>query len=258
MEAKFTFLGTGTSQGIPVIGCHCPVCHSSDPRNKRLRSSLLLEAGGRRLLIDAGPDLRQQLLRQGIEDIDAVLFTHEHQDHTAGLDELRAINFQQGHAVPLYVTEAVEARLRQQYAYVFRGSNYPGLPQLELRRLPQEAFNIGPFSIEALPAGHGNIEVQGFRFGKMAYLTDVNAIPATSAEKMQGLEQLTLGALRQERHHSHFSLSEALAWGERLAVKQLYLTHISHHMGLHQEVSAVLPRGAQLAEDGLSQSFNLQ
>lgn len=256
MEAKFTFLGTGTSQGVPVIGCHCAVCRSRDARDKRLRSSLLVEAQGQKILIDAGPDLRQQLLQNEREDIDAVLITHEHQDHTAGLDELRAINFQQGHAVPIYCTETVEQRLRKQYSYIFEGGHYPGLPQLELRRLPAEKFSIGAVEIEPLPARHAQLTVHGFRFGDMAYLTDANQIPSATEEKLQGLRYLTLNALRKEKHHSHFSLEEALHWGMRLGIKQLYLTHLSHHLGTHQAVSEELPSFAQLAQDGLSRSFN--
>ncbi len=247
----FEFLGTGTSQGVPMIGCDCKVCQSDNPKDQRLRSSFLVERMGTRILIDAGPDLRQQLLRAKTPDIDAVLITHQHQDHTAGLDELRAINFIQGHSIPIYCSEAVEARLREQYSYIFQNSKYPGIPQIDLIRIPEGPFQIGNIELEALELQHANLAVHGFRFGKLAYLTDVNYIPDSEWDKLEGLEVFILNALRHEAHHSHFTLSEALAIADRLEVPQFYATHISHQLGLHAEVESELKEGRNLAYDGL-------
>ena len=254
-EWYFEVLGSGTSQGVPVIGCDCPVCLSSDPKDQRLRSSFFVEKDGTRILIDAGPDLRQQLLRSGIVDIDAVLITHEHQDHTAGLDELRAINFIQKHAIPIYCTEQVENRLREQYSYIFQNSDYPGIPQIRFERIGKEPFKIGAIEIIPLQLWHANLPVSGFRFGPLAYLTDVNRIPESEEPKLQNLEVLILNALRQEPHHSHFTLKEAIAMADKFEVPQLYATHISHQMGKHGSVDADLKPGRNLAFDGLKMQF---
>jgi phosphoribosyl 1,2-cyclic phosphate phosphodiesterase len=203
------------------------------------------------ILVDAGPDLRQQLLRSGQEDIDAVLITHEHQDHTAGLDELRAINFQQNHPVPVYCSARVESRLREQYSYIFNHPDYPGIPQLHFVRLPEEEFKIGDIRLEAVEAQHGTMPVHGFRFGDFFYLTDANKLDLATTQRLQGLKTLVVNALRKESHHSHFNLDQAQDLARRLAVKDAYFTHISHHMGLHAEVLKELPKGAHLAYDGL-------
>lgn len=247
----FEVLGSGTSQGVPVIGCPCPVCQSQDPRDNRLRSSFFVERENTRILIDAGPDLRQQLLRSGIHDLDAVIITHEHQDHTAGLDELRAINFLQKHAIPVFCSARVEDRLREQYSYIFKNADYPGIPQIELRTLPQESFQIGDLEIEPIHLMHWNLPVTGFRFGPLAYITDANQIPEREWSKLQGLEVLILNALRQEKHHSHFSLSEAVEIADKLKVPEFYATHVSHQMGLHESVEKKLAPGRKLAFDGL-------
>jgi phosphoribosyl 1,2-cyclic phosphate phosphodiesterase len=250
-EWFFEVLGSGTSQGVPVVGCACAVCASNSPKDQRLRSSFFVQKGQTRVLVDAGPDLRQQLLRSAIHDLDAVLITHEHQDHTAGLDELRAINFIQGHAIPIYCTEQVENRLREQYSYIFKNSDYPGIPQIHFVRLPEEKFQIGEMEIEPLKLWHANLPVTAFRFGPLAYLTDVNAIPENAYPQLQNLEVLILNALRQKAHHSHFTLEEAIAIAYKLQVPQLYATHISHQMGLHESIEKNLAPGRNLAFDGL-------
>lgn len=248
---QWTLLGTGTSQGVPVVGCSCPVCTSEDPRDKRLRCSALVSDGATRILIDIGPDLRQQLLRAEIHDVDAVLMTHEHQDHTAGLDDLRPINFQQKHTIPIYGRPQVLARLRQQYAYIFENTDYPGLPQIELRPLPEEAFDLGTLRVQPLPAYHGPLPVFGYRIADIAYLTDVNFIPPATEERLQGLHHLILDALHRRPHHSHFHLEAALQQAQKLAPRHTHLLHLSHHMGLHEAVEEELPSSIHLAYDGL-------
>lgn len=252
----FEILGSGTSQGVPVVGCNCEVCQSKDPKDQRLRSSLYVEKGNTRILVDAGPDLRQQLLRSAIHDIDAVLISHEHQDHTAGLDELRAINFIQNHSIPIYCTEQVERRLREQYSYIFNNSGYPGIPQISFKRLLETKFSIGAIEIEPLKMWHAQLAVTAFRFGNLAYLTDVNRIPDEELPKLKDLEVLIINALRQEPHHSHFTLQEVVAIGDQLEVPKLFATHISHLMGQHKEVSNKLPSGRYLAYDGLKMNLD--
>ncbi len=248
---QFEVLGSGTSQGVPLIGCECPVCTSPDPRDKRLRSSFFIEKGNTRILIDAGPDLRQQLLRSNIVDIDAVLITHEHQDHTAGLDELRAINFVQKHPVPIYCSEQVEKRLREQYSYIFNNPDYPGIPQIHFKRMPETDFQIGDIEICPLQLMHWNLPVFGFRFGPLAYITDANFIPESEWSKLANLDTLVLNALRKEAHHSHFTLQEAIDLSDKIEVQNLYMTHISHQMGKHVEIEKDLPSGKHLAFDQL-------
>ena len=248
---KCLLLGTGTSQGVPVVGCSCPVCSSTDPRDQRLRCSAIVEDGTTRILIDLGPDLRRQLLRAQIHDVDAVLMTHEHQDHTAGLDDLRPINFQQGHSIPIYGRPQVLDRLRQQYAYIFENSGYPGLPQIELRSLPEQPFDLGTLHVEPLPAFHGQLPVVGYRIGDLAYLTDVNFIPSATQERLQDLRHLILDALHRQPHHSHFHLEAAIEQAQKLNPTHTYFLHISHHMGLHEAVERELPPNIHLAYDGL-------
>lgn len=253
-KAKWYFevLGSGTSQGVPVIGCKCEVCLSADEKDQRLRSSFFVKKGRTKLLVDAGPDLRQQLLRSQIEDLDAVLITHEHQDHTAGLDELRSINFQQGHSVPIYCSEAVELRLREQYSYIFKNANYPGIPQIQFVRIPNEPFRIGDIDLKPIKLWHGQMPVWGFRFGDLAYLTDVNHIEEKELQKLQALEVIFLSALRKkDKHYSHYLLSEAIEVAQAVEAKIFYGTHISHDMGLHRHAQLDLEEGQYLAFDGL-------
>lgn len=252
LTMEFLLLGTGTSQGIPVIGCKCEVCQSSDPRDQRLRSSLLVRSSTTTVLIDAGPDMRQQLLRAKVDDIQALIITHEHQDHTAGLDEVRAINFLQKHDIPIYCTERVERRLREQYSYIFNNQDYPGIPQIRFERMGADPFQIGDISFEPLLLLHGSLPVHGFRIQDFVYITDANQLSEEVSDQIRGAVVMVINALRHEKHHSHFTLGEALELADRLEIKQLYTTHISHQLGLHAQVEAKLQRGRNLAYDGLS------
>ncbi len=247
---KITFLGTGTSQGIPMIGCDCSVCQSPDPRDKRLRSSILVEWEDCTLVVDTGPDFRFQMLRAGVKQLDAVLYTHEHTDHVAGLDDVRAFNYFQKTQMPLYASDHTEADIRERFSYAF--GDYPGVPAIEFRRLTDSAFSIGGHDIQPISVMHRDLQVYGFRFGDFTYVTDANDIAPQAQKLMEGSKVLVLNALRREPHYSHFSLSEALEWVERLKPEQAYFTHISHQLGRHEEVSAELPDNVNLAWDGLT------
>ncbi|MBC3542154.1 MBL fold metallo-hydrolase [Rufibacter sediminis] len=249
---KITFLGSGTSQGVPVIGCECEVCRSLDYRDKRLRVSILVEVDGKSLLIDAGPDFRQQMLRERVKRLDAVLFTHEHKDHTAGLDDIRAFNFMQHIDMPLYADQRVLNQLQQEFSYIFTNKTYPGVPRVELHPIQNEPFQVHGITITPIQVLHHRLPVFGFRIGDFTYITDANSISEAEKEKIKGSKIVVLNALRKEPHISHFSLSEALAVLEELAPEQAYLTHISHLLGLHRLVEKELPPFAKLAYDGLS------
>jgi len=251
VELTLNILGSGTSQGVPVIGCKCIVCTSVDAKDQRLRSSAIIQSAKTTLLIDSGPDMRFQLLRAGIEDIDAVLITHEHQDHTAGIDDLRAINFIQKHSIPIYCSARVETRIREQYSYIFKNPDYPGIPQINFKRLPLDNFLIGDIEIQPLFLWHADLPVTCLRVGDCAYLTDTNNIPASELLKLQGLKNMVVNALRKEKHHSHFSLAEALALADHLGTENCYFTHISHQMGCHAAVQKELADNRFLAWDGL-------
>ncbi len=248
---KFTFLGTGTSQGIPVIGCTCVVCQSNSSYDARLRSSLLVQSSTTTIAIDAGPDFRQQMLREGVIKLDGIVFTHEHQDHTAGLDDVRAFNFLNKKPVDLYANDRVQARLKQQYAYIFDNADYPGIPQIRLFDLTTKPFVIGDIEISPIKAMHGQLPIFGFRIGDFTYITDANYIDEENQNKIRGSEYLVLNALRKESHHSHFSLQEAIKLSQELGVAQTFFTHVSHQMGLHKKVVLDLPKGISLAYDGL-------
>ncbi len=249
-------LGSGTSQGVPVIGCNCAVCTSVDAKDKRLRSSAIVQSDSTTVLIDSGPDMRYQLLRAEVLNVDAVLITHEHQDHTAGIDDLRAINFIQKHSIPIYCTERVERRIREQYSYIFQHADYPGIPQITFERIPSDSFQIGNITFLPLFLWHANLPVTCFRVGDCAYITDANRVPSSEMAKLQGLNSLVINALRKEKHHSHFNLEEAMELANTLAVNQSYFTHISHQMGLHQDVQAKLAKKHSLAWDGLVLEIN--
>ena len=251
MKLHFTVLGSGTSQGVPVIGCGCKVCTSVDVLDKRLRTSLLVQSEHTTICIDAGPDFRQQMLNSGVKQLDAIVFTHEHMDHTAGLDDVRAFNYSQKKPMLLYCTEQVEKRLREQYSYIFNNPNYPGIPQIQFVRLKNKAFSVGEIDINPIKALHAQLEVYGFRFKELTYLTDANKISQEEKEKIKGAAYFIVNALRREPHHSHFNLQEAISLGHELEVEQTFLTHISHQMGLHKEVEQELPQGVNLAFDGL-------
>jgi phosphoribosyl 1,2-cyclic phosphate phosphodiesterase len=248
----FTFLGTGTSQGVPVISCPCPVCQSTDPRDHRLRTSGLLQQGDTTVVLDTGPDFRQQMLRANVDDLHAVVFTHPHKDHTAGLDDVRAYNYLQRKDMPIYLTEAVETHLRKEYYYIFEQPDYPGLPKLQLHRIdPEQPLSIGALTLTPIQVMHGRMPVLGYRCGDFAYLTDTNYLPPAAMEQLRGVRILALDALRRETHHSHFTLNEAVAVAEELGATQTYLLHISHLMGTHAETEAELPPHIRLAYDGL-------
>ncbi len=250
---RLTFLGTGTSQGVPIIGCRCVVCTSGDPRDQRLRVSALVEVHGRRLLIDAGPDMRQQLLRARVADLDAVLLTHAHMDHIGGMDDLRAISFlhEPPRPVPIYADAATTEGVKRMYHYAFDARRYPGVPEFDMREIdggPFQAEGVEVLPVEVL---HMHMPVLGFRIGAMAYITDAKTIAAAERDKLRGLDVLVLNALRKKEHYSHFSLHEALEVVHDVRPKRAYFTHISHWMGLHAEVELELPPGVHLAHDGL-------
>jgi len=253
MAANITleFLGTGTSQGVPVIGCDCSVCMSEDPKDKRLRSSVLVTMNGVKMVIDTGPDFRQQMLRSRTDDVDAVLFTHEHADHIMGLDDIRAINFKHDTTMPLFATERVETAIRGVFHYAFSEKKYPGVPMVHFERVGEEPFSVKGQTIIPVHAMHGPMPVTGFRFGDLTYLTDIKTISNERLDKIRGSRILILNALRIKDHHSHLNLEEALALIDMLKPQRAYLTHISHLLGSHSAVSAMLPTGVELAYDGL-------
>ncbi len=248
---KVTFLGTGTSQGVPVIGCTCEVCRSLDFRDKRLRTSILIEVAEQTFVIDTGPDFRQQMLREQVRRIDAVIFTHAHRDHTAGLDDVRAYNFLQQMDMPIYGTAQVLEQLKVEYAYAFASEYYPGIPRLDLNVIDGEDFSVNGVSFTPLPVMHLHLPVLGFRVGNFSYITDAKSIPDETIAKLAGTEVLVLNALQREQHISHLNLSEALEMVETIRPRLTYFTHISHKMGLHADVEKELPDHVSLAFDGL-------
>ena len=246
-----TFLGTGTSQGVPVIGCECEVCRSLDFRDKRLRVSVHLQIEDTSIIIDSGPDFRQQVLRERIKRLDALLYTHEHKDHTSGLDDIRAYNFMQHADMPLYGEQRVLNQIKQEFSYIFSGHNYPGIPQVKLCPITEAAFELAGIEIQPIRVKHYKLPVLGFRVNNFTYITDANYISEEEKQKMAGSEVIVLNALRKEAHISHYSLAEAVALLMQLRPKKAYLTHISHLMGLHHQVEAELPDFISLAYDGL-------
>lgn len=235
---------------MPVVCCDCEVCRSGDPRDRRTRTSVLVETAGRRLLIDSGPDLRAQLLREGIDDLDGIIYTHPHKDHTAGLDDVRPINYFRDKHIELYANDITIQRLREEYVYIFEG-DYPGVPLIRLHRIDERPFQACGIPVTPIPAMHGNMPVLGFRIGGFSYLTDTNAVPESSVELMRRSDMLVLNALRRESHYSHFTLNEALEVAGKVGAKATYLIHMSHHMGFHAKVEQELPEGVSLSYDGL-------
>lgn len=252
MATKLTFLGTGTSQGIPVISCQCYVCTSPDAHDKRLRASVLVEHGGSTVVIDAGPDFRQQMLREGVMAIDGIVLTHEHKDHTGGIDDVRAFNYTSGRSVDIFAEERVQRVIRKDFDYAFGEHRYPGVPEIDLRTIGEEPFRVGGMELIPIRGRHFRLPVLGFRIGGLAYLTDFNAIEDSEIEKIRGVEVLIVNALRRESHISHFTLEEALDLHRRVTPGRTYLTHLSHQMGRHAEVVKELPKGVLLAYDGLT------
>jgi phosphoribosyl 1,2-cyclic phosphate phosphodiesterase len=250
---RITFLGTGTSQGVPMIGCECPVCRSLDPRDQRLRVSIHVAVEGRSFVVDTGPDFRQQMLRARIMHLDAVLFTHEHKDHTAGLDDIRAFNFRQQQEMPVYAEQRVIKQLKQEFAYIFAEHKYPGVPQVRLHPIEadDQPFDVLGVAVQPLRAMHYRLPVLGFRIGGFAYLTDANLISEETMTLLRGADTVVLNALRREPHVSHFTLGQAVEILEELRPRRAYLTHISHQLGRQREVEAELPHWIRLAHDGL-------
>ncbi|HEY9116585.1 MAG TPA: MBL fold metallo-hydrolase [Roseivirga sp.] len=248
---KITILGSGTSQGVPVIGCRCNVCSSLDFRDKRLRSSVHITCEGKSLIIDSGPDFRQQVLRERIENLDALLFTHEHKDHTAGMDDIRSFNFLQGKDMPIYADPRVISQLKREYAYVFAEKKYPGVPKVEVHKLNGDVFSVKNITITPIEVMHYKLPVYGFRIGDFTYITDAKTISPASIEKIKGSKVIVLNALQQTDHLSHFTLEEAIEMANLLGAKTTYFTHLSHKMGKHEEIEKILPANIYLAYDGL-------
>jgi phosphoribosyl 1,2-cyclic phosphate phosphodiesterase len=248
---KITFLGTGTSQGVPVIACECATCLSDDSHDKRLRASLLVETASNTIVIDAGPDFRQQMLSAGVKKLDAILLTHEHKDHIAGMDDLRAFNYKSQSAIDIYAEERVQNAVRKEYEYVFAENRYPGVPKMELHTIAGYNINLNGDEIIPLRIFHYRLPILGFRIGDMAYITDANYIPEETREKIIGVKYLVVNALRKEKHISHFSLGEALALIEQVSPRKGYITHIGHQMGKQADVNRDLPVNVTLAWDGL-------
>ena len=248
---KLTFLGTGTSQGVPVVSCECEVCQSQDSKDKRLRSSVLIETEGRTFVIDCGPDFRQQMLNANVKHIDAVLLTHEHRDHIGGLDDLRAFNYTQNEAIQVYCEQRVQEAVKQNIPYAFAEVRYPGVPEIDICNIENKRFNICGIEIIPIRGYHYKLPVLGFRIGPLCYITDMNVIDNSELEKIKGVDVLVINALRLEPHISHFTLNEAIDVINKVAPKQAYLTHLSHQIGLHKELSKQLPQNVKLAFDGL-------
>jgi len=249
---KVTFLGTGTSQGVPVIGCDCAVCTSPDKHNKRLRTSIWIETPATSVVIDTGPDFRYQMLRANVKKLDAVVFTHGHKDHTAGLDDVRAFNYIQDAAMEVYATDETQEILRREFSYVFNNKTYPGIPVINLNTIKNgEPFSINELTFTPILVMHYKLEVLGFRIGDFTYITDANYIAPEELKKAKGSKFFVLNALRHEQHISHYTLSEAVEIARQVDAEQTYFTHISHQLGLHAEVNARLPKGMYLAYDKL-------
>jgi len=248
---KVTFLGTGTSQGIPMIGCKHPVCLSNDQKDKRLRSSAMIEFNNHRYIIDCGPDFRQQMLKNEVEGIDGILFTHEHTDHLIGLDDIRPFYFHQGN-IPLYAEPRVIKALEKRFDYIFDVKNkYPGIPSVDIFPISEKPFYLHDLEVIPIRVYHGKLPILGFRFGDFTYITDAKTIPDTEIEKIKGTRVLVVNALRREPHLTHFNLEEALEFVKKVNPEKAYFTHISHLLGFHEEVEKNLPNHIHLAFDNL-------
>ncbi len=248
---KITFLGTGTSSGVPLIGCDCAVCTSADPKDNRLRSSILVESATTTLVVDTGPDFRYQMLREKVKKLDAVVFTHPHRDHMAGLDDVRAYNFFQKMPIDIYADSLMESAIRRDFYYAFADTRYPGIPELNLISISDEPFIVGDIPVIPVKVWHMKMPVLGFRFGNFTYITDANRIEEEEKNKIRGSEILVLNALRKQQHISHFTLGEAVELVQELRVPLAYFTHMSHQIGLHADIEAELPDNIHLAWDGL-------
>lgn len=246
-----TFLGTGTSGGVPMIACPCTVCHSADPRDKRLRSSILVQSATTSIVVDTGPDFRYQMLRANVTHLDGIIFTHPHKDHVAGLDDVRAFNFFSGKPMNIYANELTQEVIIREFPYAFTDTKYPGLPEITLNPIDSQPFTIGDITILPITVWHLKMPVLAFRFGNFTYITDANRIEDSEKEKIKGSDTIVLNALRKEKHVSHFSLEEAIAMANELGARQTLFTHLSHQMGLHAEIEPALPKNIRLAHDNL-------
>ena len=248
---KITFLGTGTSSGVPLIGCDCAICTSADPKDNRLRSSILVESATTTLVVDTGPDFRYQMLREKVKKLDAVVFTHPHRDHMAGLDDVRAYNFFQKKHIDIYADSLTEEAIRRDFYYAFADTKYPGIPELNLITISDQPYVVGDIPVIPIKVWHMKMPVLGFRFGPFTYITDANRIEEQEKDKIRDSEILVLNALRKQQHISHFTLGEAVDLVQELRVPLAYFTHMSHQIGLHADIEAELPDNIHLAWDGL-------
>lgn len=254
---KITFLGTGTSSGVPMIACNCYVCTSSDKKDKRLRTSILVESANTTIVVDTPPDFRYQMLRADVKKLDAILFTHPHKDHIAGLDDIRAYNFFYHKAMEVYANLLTQEALKIEFAYAFSDKKYPGVPEINLNTIGMEPFLIGDIQITPILVWHLKMPVLGFRFGDFTYITDANRIEEKEKQKIRGSEVIVLNALRKKKHISHYTLDEAIKVIQELETPTAYFTHISHQLGCHREIEDELPEGIHLAYDGLELKFPL-
>lgn len=248
---KVTFLGTGTSQGVPLICCECEVCRSSNPKDNRLRTSILIQSEHTNVVIDSGPDFRQQMLRQKLKTLDAVVFTHEHKDHIAGLDEVKAFNFFNKMRMPVYATERVQQAIKREFAYIFSDEKYPGIPEVDLYKVTNQPIIIKDIELLPIDVMHYRLPVKGYRINDFTYITDANFISEEEKLKIKGSKIIVINALRKEEHVSHYTLQQAIDLMTELNPEKAYFTHISHQLGLHDEVSKELPPFIELAYDGL-------
>ncbi len=256
MSFSVTFLGTGTSQGVPVIACECEVCLSGHEKDQRLRSSIMFSIDNENYVIDTGPDFRQQMLRNNVQTLSAVIYTHEHKDHVAGVDDVRAFNYREKRDMEVYCTERVEATLRREFSYVFSGVKSNGLPQIHLNRIGTSPFNVnGKVEFIPIEVMHHELPVLGFRYKNFAYITDAKTVHKKEREKFRGVKVLVVNALRKEEHISHFNLEQALNFIEDIGPEKAYLTHISHLFGKHEDIEEELPENVGVAYDGLILNF---
>lgn len=246
-----TFLGTGTSSGVPMIACDCEVCRSADPRDTRLRSSIMVQSATTTLVVDSTPDFRYQMLRARVRKLDAIVFTHPHKDHIAGLDDVRAFNYFSQQPMQIFANEMTQMNIIREFPYAFAETRYPGVPEIHINQIDMDPFTVGDITVTPILVWHMRMPVLGFRFGNFTYITDANRIDAAEMDKIRGSSHLVLNALRHEKHISHFTLSEAVAVAQELKVPNVCFTHISHQLGLHELINAGLPPGIQLAYDGL-------